>query len=155
MKQITYLVSILLFLSCQNSDPKNNLEFSKKLEGSWKASAFSGELHEKWQVTNDGWVLQEGHYIENNDTSYSAKTKIEKVGNTLILFSVIKNSNPKIFKATQVTQDSIIFENSDYKNPYQVKYEFLGKNNYRRTITGFEKDSLVTYEFNFERINSH
>ena len=86
------------------------------------------------------------------NTMYSAMTKIEKVGDEIILFSVIKNSNPKIFKAIKVKNETIVFENKDYKNPYQVKYEFLDKNNYRRTITGVEKDSLVSYSFNFKKL---
>jgi len=45
-----------------------------------------------------------------------------------------------------------VFENKDYKNPYQVKYEFIDKNNYRRTIKGYEKDSLVIYKFNFKKL---
>ncbi|KAA3611059.1 MAG: hypothetical protein D8M58_13850 [Calditrichaeota bacterium] len=153
MKYTIYLLSLVLFSSCQSINSESKLSFSNNLVGHWKAAAFSGELHEKWKVTKDGWILQEGHYIENNDTTYSAKTKIEKIGKDLILFSVIKNSNPKIFKATLDNADSIIFENSDYKNPHKVKYEFLGNSNYRRTITGVEEGSLVTYQFDFERIN--
>jgi len=96
-------------------------------------------------------MQQVGYYIENADTSYSAKTRIEKINDDIILFSVIKNSNPKIFKAKSLDDDQIIFENDDYKNPYEVKYEFLTNGKYRRTIKGYEKDSLVIYEFNFEK----
>lgn len=89
-------------------------------------------------------MQQKGVYIENNDTSYSAITRIEKIADEVILFSVIKDSTPKIFKAISVSDNEIVFENKDYKNPYQVKYEFFTGSTYRRSITGFENDSLVT-----------
>lgn len=115
--------------------------------------AFDGELHETWKLDSDGWMLQEGYYIESSDTSYSARTRIEKVNNEIILFSVIKNSTPKIFQSKEHNESKMVFENMDYKNPYQVVYEFIDDNNYRRTIKGFESDSLVTYVFDFIKRN--
>jgi len=153
MKYLVFIICVLLISSCKDQQIKSQLAFSEKLEGKWQAAAFSGELHETWQTTSDGWIIQQGYYLEGNDTSYSARTKMEKVAGELILFSVIKNSNPKIFKAINITPASIIFENKDYRNPYKVKYEFLGEKNYRRTITGYEQDSLVTFVFNFEKVD--
>ena len=153
MKKILLLTVSLLILSCNgNYQSEDYLNLKDKLAGKWKANAFSGELHEEWNLEINGWMLQQGYYIEKNDTSYTAITRIEKIGNDVILFSVIKDSNPKIFKAISISDDEIVFESKDYMNPYQVKYEFFTDSNYRRTITGFENDSLVTYEFNFEKI---
>ena len=152
MKITTFALATIVILSCGgNHKPTDSLNLENKLAGKWVAKAFTGELHEEWNLGKDGWVNQKGHYIEKNDTSYSAVTKIEKVGQDLILFSVIKDSNPKIFKSILVKENEIIFENKDYKNPFEVKYEFISENKYRRTIKGFERDSLVTYEFNFKK----
>jgi hypothetical protein len=122
------------------------------LSGKWKTEAFDGELHEKWELKEDGSIQQKGYYIEKQDTLYSATTRIQKVEDDIVLFSIIKNSNPKIFIATSINEKAIVFENKDYKNPYQVKYEFIDNDNYRRTIRGYEKDSLVIYEFNFKKV---
>ncbi len=152
MKHILIAITSLIIFSCNsNYQQKDHLNLKNKLAGKWEAKAFSGELHEEWILDKNGWMLQQGYYIEENDTSYSAKTIIEKINNDIILLSVIKNSNPKIFKAISISDNGIIFENDDYKNPFQVKYEFLNKNEYRRTIKGYEKDSLVIYEFNFKK----
>ena len=154
MKSLLLILGVFGILSCvENLPQEDHLNLKDKLGGRWIAKAFSGELHEEWTLENTGWMIQEGYYIENDDTSYSAKTRIEKVGNDIILFSVIKDSNPKIFKAISFRDKEIIFENDDYKNPFQVKYEFLGENTYRRTITGYEQDSLVVHEFNFKKVN--
>ncbi|MCZ6593652.1 MAG: hypothetical protein O6943_01905 [Bacteroidetes bacterium] len=152
MKYFLLFMLCTLFSNCQTNDKKQDpLNLESKLAGKWKAKAFDGELHEEWILDENGWMQQVGYYIENSDTSYSAKTRIEKIDDDIILFSVIKNSNPKIFKAKSVNNDQIVFENDDYKNPFQVKYEFLPNGKYKRTIKGYEKDSLVIYEFNFEK----
>lgn len=152
MKYILLTIISLLFVSCLDHSFKNDyLNLESKLSGKWTAKAFDGELHEEWTLDKTGWMQQVGYYIEKSDTSYSAITRIEKIGNEIILFSVIKNSNPKIFKAVSISDNEIVFENHDYKNPYQVKYEFITKDKYRRSIKGYEKDSLVIYEFNFEK----
>ncbi|MCB0375108.1 MAG: hypothetical protein KDD04_04235 [Sinomicrobium sp.] len=152
MRIIILLTFAVLSLSCrQPGTAEDTLRLKHKLEGTWEAMAFSGKLHETWELNADGWMQQQGYYLEEQDTAYSAKTKIEKVGDDLILFSVIKNANPRIFKAVSITGDSIVFENNDYKNPFRVTYAFLGKDRYKRTITGYEKDSLVVYEFDFKK----
>lgn len=154
MRFIVFLVSALLIVSCKKESKNvDKLNLEAKLSGKWIAKAFDGELHEMWKLDEDGWMIQEGYYIEKNDTSYSAKTKIEKVNKELILFSVIKDANPKIFQATERSDSKIIFENKDYKNPYEVVYEFIDINNYKRTIKGLENDSLVTYIFEFKKVN--
>jgi hypothetical protein len=148
------ILIIISFISCtstNNSKTEDYLNLSGKLSGNWKAIAFDGELHEVWKLEKNGFMQQQGYYIEKADTSYSAKTRIEKVGTDIILFSVIKDSNPKIFKAIYSDENEFIFENKDYKNPFQVKYEFIDDTNYKRTITGYENDSLVVYEFNFKK----
>ena len=152
---IFILLTIILFISCTNNTKSEDyLNLSGKLTGNWKAIAFDGELHEIWKLEKNGFMQQQGYYIEKTDTSYSAKTRIEKVGADIILFSVIQDSNPKIFKAINSNDTKIIFENKDYRNPYQVVYEFIDDTNYKRTITGYENDSLVVYEFNFKRLDN-
>ena len=100
MKKITLLISIFFLFSCsKKTEMKDHLNLNSKLSGKWTAKAFDGELHEEWNLGKDGWMHQDGYYIEKKDTSYAANTQIQKVGNEVILFSVIKNSTPKIFKS--------------------------------------------------------
>lgn len=153
MLQFRWIFIVLTALSCSPDVQQNDhLNLEKKLSGKWNAMAFSGELIEEWKLGKDGFMIQESHYIERQDTSYSAHSKIEKVGNDVILFSVIKDSNPKIFKAERITDDEIVFQNSDYRNPYYVKYSFINQNNYQRSIMGYEGDSLTINTFKFERM---
>jgi len=158
MSHIIHFIIILSFFQTACQDNKSEDSYDKivnHLMGQWQSKAWSGHLHETWSIGSDNWLTQEAFYFEESDTSYRANSKIEQVDNELILFSVIKNSTPKIFKATIIQPDSIVFENSDYKNPFKVVYFFDDINNYRRTITGLENDSLVSYTFNFKRVINH
>lgn len=153
MKISIALALILAFFSCKmdkrQTDPLN---LAPKLAGKWTARAFDGELHEEWQLGSDGWMEQQGYYIEAGDTTYAAKTRIWQLGDEIILTSVIKDANPKIFKSVGKSDSKLVFENGDYQNPFQVTYEFISNNIYRRTIRGYANDSLVAYEFNFRKL---
>lgn len=154
-KKYGILTAILFFL--QTAISANDLEqvydtLVKHLVGEWQSPAWSGQLSETWEVGEDNWLHQQAYYFEQSDTTYRAQSKIEKVGADLILFSAIENLNPKIFKATMVSTDSVVFENSDYENPYKVVYHLIDKDHFHRTITGAENDSLVSYTFDFKRI---
>ena len=153
MKYTPLFILFIFLTMCEAPahDPFDQLNLSDKLSGKWKADAFDGILSETWTLGKDGWMSQEGFYIEDQDTSYSAKTKIEIVGNDTVLFSVIKDSNPKIFKAFIQTKNTITFKNDDYKSPFKVHYEFISDSKYSRTITGYEGDSLVVYKFDFSK----
>lgn len=146
----TMVLIIMFLLSCERP-AVDVLHLKEKLNGHWRAKAFNGELLEVWSLGRNGFMQQDGYYVENGDTTYRAVTRIEKVDGDIILFSVIKDSTPKIFKATLANSREILFENKDYRNPYAVRYEFLDDGNYRRTITGVENDSVVSYIFDFRR----
>ncbi|MFY0631923.1 MAG: hypothetical protein JXR05_16290 [Flavobacteriaceae bacterium] len=152
-KLIFFLIGLTLFSCGEKSEPKDHANLASKLSGKWVAKAFDGELHEEWKLGKEGWMQQEGYYIEKKDTSYVAISQIQKVGEDIILFSVIRNSNPKIFKSTLFEDNKIVFVNKDYKNPFEVTYEFLSEQKYRRTIKGVKNDSTVIYKFDFEKRN--
>lgn len=155
MKKLHLVLFAFFLLACgeQETAIQDKLNLKEKLNGAWTAKAFDGELHESWHLNDDGWMEQRGFYIEAADTSYSAKSQIMKVGEEVILFSVIKNSNPKIFKAIETLDNKLVFFNDDYSNPFKVTYEFQDSLKYRRTIQGKENDSLVEYIFTFRKVN--
>ena len=144
-----YFILLLIVLSCGKQDRTGLLS---KLEGDWETKAWDGKLIENWRLSEDGWPWQHTYYVENNDTSYSSQSKMEYLAGELILVTVIKNNPSYIFKASLITEDSIIFENSKFRNPNRVKYEFIDRNKLKRTIKGIENDSIVQTIFNFKRV---
>ena len=122
-----------------------------QLKGQWVSEAWSGNLHEAWSVDENGHIVQKATYKVAGEILYTASNKIELVNGELILFSVIKDSTPKIFKATTFTADEVIFENPDYSNPSKVHYKFIDHETFHRTISGVEKRKPTTYTFKFSR----
>jgi len=144
------LSTLLLSCSDRHTDPVYE-NMAGHLVGSWTAGAWAGVLNETWTRGDDGWLYQTAFYYEGMDTTYRAHSKIEKVGDDLILFSVIRNANPKIFKAVTIDADSIAFENSDYESPFRVVYFFGPKERFQRTISGYDNGRLITFTFDFNR----
>ena len=141
------------FKSVNPSEKDMNYEAIKeRLKGNWSSPAWSGQLDETWSVDPNSHIVQTASYSEEGVVSYSASNKIEIVGEEWVLFTVIKDSNPKIFKATSVTKDKIVFENSDYANPNKVVYEFTSPDTFKRTISGLENGEPSSYTFTFTRV---
>ena len=122
----------------------------KHLTGLWSSPAWDGQLDELWSIDNHGHIVQSAQYIENQKVLFESKNKMEIVDNELILFTVIKGNNPKIFKATSWTENSIVFENSDYTNPNKVIYKFISENEFDRSISGIENNEISNYTFKFK-----
>ena len=77
--------------------------------------------------------------------------KIEVVNNELILFTLIKDSNPKIFKASAYSDNEVTFTNTDYKNPNKVVYKLISNSAFNRTISGKEGIEPTSYTFEFKK----
>ncbi len=123
------------------------------LVGNWTSEAWDGILNESWSIDKNGHLTQTAQYIENEKVLFQSANKVELVNNELILFSVIKNGNPKIFKASSYSSSSVVFENSDYKNPDKLVYTFHSDKRFDRKISGIENGELSNYTFEFKRID--
>lgn len=148
------------YLSTQFHTQPENLASSifrnlkHKLTGQWTSKAWDGILNENWFVDNDGNLTQRARYFEDDKLLYEATNKIELIENELILITVIKNNNPKIFKATKYDKNQLVFENTDYKNPSKVIYKFTSNNDqFEREISGTENNKPSNYTFVFKKMN--
>ena len=139
------------FKQIDNPDIEQVFSIAKvRLTGIWSSPAWDGQLDESWSIDQNGHLIQEAKYSENQKVLFESSNKMEIVDNELILFSVIKGSNPKIFKATSWSKNSITFENSDYTNPNKVIYNFISNNEFHRSISGLENNKISKYTFKFK-----
>ncbi len=127
-------------------------KLKKELVGSWRSKAWDGELKEKWYQDQNGNLSNQAQYVEKGEVRYEATNRIEVVKNEMILFTIIKDGNPKIYKASSYTENSIVFENSDYKNPNKVIYTFGDTDGFQRSISGTENNKPSSYTFKFVKI---
>ncbi len=127
---------------------------SEALTGQWKAKAWDGQLSESWRLNRQGILEQQAQYDENGIISYEARNRVEIVGEDILLFTWIKDGNPKIFKATSWTKNQIIFQNADYSYPNTLVYQFSEDDQFSRTIRGIENGQAAEYQFLFTRVSS-
>lgn len=118
------------------------------LEQNWNSYAWAGVLEESWVLEEDR-LKQTAVYTENEKVIYEAVSFIEHKGGELILTSVIKGNNPKVFKAVRISPTEVVFKNTDYKNPWEVTYSFTD-GTYKRTIKGVEHGKATSFTFEFE-----
>lgn len=151
------LLFVLPFL-CLDAASANNIkvdpfpDLSQLLIGEWSSPAWNGKLIETWRMIDATTFESNTVYLEKKDTLYASTSRIEKVAGKWMLFSVIKDGAPKIFQAVSSSANHILFENSDYTNPRQVRYSFTERNKFNRTIIGEENGQPSTYTFNFNLI---
>ncbi|WP_367390855.1 hypothetical protein [Lewinella sp. LCG006] len=147
------LLFVLPFL-CLDAASATNIkadpfpDLSQLLIGEWSSPAWNGKLIESWRMIDATTFESSAVYLEKKDTLYASTSRIEKVAGKWMLFSVIKDSAPKIFQAVSSSANHILFENSDYSHPRQVRYSFTERNKFNRTITGEENGQPSTFNFN-------
>lgn len=124
---------------------------AEKIKGKWISRAWDGQLVETWNLDENDQLRQHANYRENGSLLYEAISKIERVGQELILFSVIEGNNPKIFKAISESETELIFENTEYGYPNKLVYSFNADGTYHRTISGKENGVEKSYTFEFKR----
>jgi len=142
------------FLEAQfiRTTPQIHLKhYGEKLAGSWSAKAWDGQLNEEWMFDGNKLLSQHAEYVESGTVIYKADSRMEKVNQDLIIFSVIAGNNPKIFKASSASDTSITFENTEYGYPNKLIYRFNADGTYHRTISGIENGVEKSYIFEFKR----
>ncbi len=125
------------------------------LRGQWTSKAWNGTLDENWFVDGHGHLNQQATYYEEGKLLYEACNKMELINNELILITVIKNANPKIFKAIAYEENQIVFENTEYHNPNKVVYRFLSDQSFEREISGMENNKPSRYIFKFVKTTNN
>ena len=127
--------------------------YGKRLAGRWSSMAWDGQLNEEWILDENMHLLQHATYTENGAVQYKASSKIERVDQQLIIFTVIDGHNPKIFKAISESETSFTFENTAYGYPNKLIYNFNEDGSYHRTIRGIENGEEKAYTFKFKRLD--
>ncbi len=143
-----------IFLETQFDEIKDGNfveQFGRKLKGCWKAKAWDGIQEECWKFNQNGIPVQTAKYSVKGDVQYEASTQMEYVANEIVLFSVIKGNNPKIFKATSRSRTKLVFENSEYDYPNKVVYELQPDGTFWRTISGKQNGQDASYTFKFNK----
>ncbi|NOQ27051.1 MAG: hypothetical protein GQ564_16945 [Bacteroidales bacterium] len=158
---IILIIALVVFIvSCKNSPTdKSNSESSALTEnfdwllGRWhRINEKDGmETYEIWNKINNTKYVAIGFTLQNSDTIWKENIKLIKSDEDWNFEVIGKGeSNPTIFKLTEIDKESFTCENEMNEFPKKIKY-FKNENNITAVISGGE----MKIPFEFERLNTN
>jgi hypothetical protein len=153
MKTLITIVTVLLFVSCQNKSANKfeKLEKMNWLVGQWENKTPEGLLTETWTKDNDSTFSGQTYFIKNEkDTVHSESIVLTQTKDELIYRPTVKGQNndePVDFKFTTDTENSFTFENPKHDFPQKIVYKKVNDNSLVATISGTQqgKQSSESY----------
>jgi hypothetical protein len=145
MKKLATLLLTILITSAYAQTDLKNLEW---LTGNWtRTNAKPGRSgFEIWERVSLTEMKGRGINLKGTDTTFVEKLKIVvKDGSVFYVADVPQNKEPVLFKATSVTNSSIVFENPQHDFPKKIAYEFDGQK-LMATISGDGKSIDYWFE---------
>lgn len=145
MKRLFILLFSILMVSSYAQTDLKNLEW---LTGSWsRTNAKPGRSGvEIWKHVSPTEMVGRGINLKGVDTTFVEKLKIIVKGAEIFYVAdVPQNKEPVLFKATSVTNSSVVFENPRHDFPKKIAYEFDGQK-LKATISGDGKSIDYWFE---------
>jgi hypothetical protein len=140
MKNSSVLVLIILTcFSCQQKTTFSELEKADWFLGRWENKTPEGTFSEEWKTENDSLYLGESYFINNNNTLFAEKVRLEQRKNDLFYIVSVPNQNeeqPVAFKLTSSTNDYLVFENPEHDFPKKITYKLVTKDSLYAEISG-------------------
>ncbi|MFN3968099.1 DUF6265 family protein [Flavobacterium sp.] len=153
MKTLITIVTVLLFVSCQNKSANKfeKLEKMNWLVGQWENKTPEGLLTETWTKENDSTFSGQTYFIKNEkDTVHSESIVLTQSKDELIYRPTVKGQNndePVDFKLTTEVEYSFTFENPKHDYPQKITYKKVNDKALVATISGNQqgKQSSESY----------
>lgn len=142
MKTLITIVTVLLFVSCQNKSANKfeKLEKMNWLVGQWENKTPEGLLTETWTKDNDSTFSGQTYFIKNEkDTVHSESIVLTQTKDELIYRPTVKGQNndePVDFKLTTDVENSFTFENPKHDFPQKIAYKKINEKALVATISG-------------------
>lgn len=131
---IKTLVLVFLLLNFTSSRGQGNTinDVAKKhlnhLQGCWKRlDTSNAAAYEEWWLLNERALAGRGFVVKNHDTVLLEKLQLTwKDDQFVYVADVPHNQSPVSFVATLVSDDEIVWENSQHDFPKKIRYFFAG-----------------------------
>jgi len=155
MKYLFLVIMISFCLSCQQKN-KNNLEEIKAITvaenfdwllGNWKRinDKAGKQTYENWIKISESSYQGLGYTMQESDTIWKETISLSRANNGWV-FGVKgeDESEPIIFKLTEIVKDGFICENKENEFPKKIKYSKSGEK-LMANVSG--EDMMIPFEF--------
>jgi hypothetical protein len=117
----SFFLLLVLLVSCSGPKGADSFEW---LTGEWKAQVSDITYLESWKKTSSEQLSGNSYILQNGDTVYRDKAKIEFIGESACyIIAPTDSKEPVIFKMTKFSKGNAVFENSEQEFPKLVAYE--------------------------------
>ena len=155
-KIILFLLTILIFASCKNSEAneKDKIKVANWLLGNWENKASDGNLTETWKKVNDSTFQAQSYYIKENDTLHFETITMQQKGEELTYSAAVKGQNndkPVAFKLTTQTEKQLVFENPKHDYPQKISYTQITSDSLVAKISGIQQGKPSSEQFSMKK----
>jgi hypothetical protein len=153
-KVIPFLVTILLFASCQKSKEVSKIVGADWLLGKWEHKSDAGNLLEIWKKVNDSIYNGESYFIKGEDTLHFEKIQMKQKGEDLFYIATVKGQNndkPITFKHNDTIPKLLVFENTKHDFPQKIMYSQIRKDSIVIQISGIQQDKPSSIRYSLKK----
>lgn len=154
-KIILFLLTILIFASCQKSKEVNKIVDTDWLLGNWESKSVEGTLTENWKKVNDNTFQATSFFIKEKDTIHFETMSLQRKGEVLTYSAAVKGQNNDkavVFKQTIEAPKQLIFENIKQDYPQKIIYIQITPDSLVAKISGIQQGKPSSEQFSMKRI---
>src|ERR1043166_9813068 len=119
-RRLFFFTTVILLASCSGDKGADGFRW---LMGSWKGQVSDITYLESWKKISDEQLVGSSYILQNGDTVYRDKAKIEFIGeNACYVIAPTASKEPVIFKLTKFSGSEAVFENSEQEFPRVITY---------------------------------
>ena len=154
-KVILFLLTILIFSSCQKSKEVSKIVGTDWLLGKWENKSSEGDLSETWTKINDSLFIGESFFIKENDTLHSEKIQLKQNVENLSYISTIKGQNydqPITFNNNNIEiEKQLVFKNPATDYPKKIVYKPFAKDHLLIEISGMQQGKPSSTRYSMKK----
>ena len=149
-KTILFLLTSLLFISCQKSKEATKIVDADWILGNWESKSAEGTLTESWSKVNDSTFQATSYFIKEKDTIHFETISLQQKGEFHTYAASVKGQNND--KAVQFTQTNkapkqLSFENLKHDYPQKISYTQKNASNLLVEISGIQQGKTSSEQF--------
>lgn len=151
---LVIFASMLIVYQCSHKKrPFKDTAVSKKipwLEGTWKMKLPEGEVIEIWD-SKGKFLMGESYYIENKDTLFAEKIRIENFFEHTLYVVKPGKGDPVSFTLQEGFGHQLVFANKEHDYPQKIVYTKIDDNTIEAIISGIENGKEHSEKFRYIR----
>lgn len=149
-KIVPFLLTIILFGSCQKSKEATKIVDADWILGNWESKSDEGTLTESWSKVNDSTFQATSYFIKEKDTIHFETISLQQKGEVLTYSATVKGQNNDkavLFTQSNKAPKQLSFENLKHDYPQKISYTQKNASNLLVEISGIQQGKASSEQF--------